>query len=80
MWERGHRQTVRRVSNSYRGGQRKLLRSGSLWLLPTVVENKNITEKLSFFFHRPAGGDFDRENEEHFHNFPAIEIIETTEC
>lgn len=44
-----------RLSASYRGGQPRLSRSGLLWLKPTEVENKKVTEKPSSFFHRLAG-------------------------
>lgn len=49
---------VCRVSESYRGGQPKLLPTGLSWLRLTVIENKNVTGKLSSFFHPPAGRGF----------------------
>lgn len=42
----------RTLSETYRGGQMKRSRPGSSWLRRTIVENRNITGKMSSFFPR----------------------------
>lgn len=62
----------RGVTDSYRGGQQKLLCSALAWSRPAVnnVESKNIAAKM-FFFHLAAVRHLNRGNMGRFHGVPA---------
>lgn len=51
----GHKSLQRRGAESYVVTKRGY----EAWLQPTVVDNKNVTGKLSSFFHRPGGRNLD---------------------
>lgn len=53
----GPDKAARRLSESYKRWQPKLLCSGSAWLWPSVakLDNKSISRKLTSFFFLPSG-------------------------
>lgn len=56
-WRKDSEKPTPSVTDCYKGGQPKHSDSGLLPLRPSGGGNKNVTGKLSSFFHRPTGRD-----------------------